>query len=155
MDEIDSALQYLHEVIVRYRLGIVEQLALFSKGEVFVLKCLAGRENAALPSELSAAVGSSAPRVAAVLGSLEKKGQIIRDIDKTDRRKILVTITEAGRERAARENEAVQKVLRDIFREMGANDTREFIRTLERFLETASKLGSVSGCFAAEQTKNP
>jgi DNA-binding MarR family transcriptional regulator len=147
MDDIDSSVRHLHEVVERYRLSIVERLGLFSKGEVLVLHSLAERESVVIPTELSAALGSSTPRIAAVLGSLEKKGQVTRDIDKSDRRRILVAITELGRERVIREDDAMQSCLKRIFREMGENDTGEFIRTLERFLEIASKLETVHGCF--------
>ena len=77
---------------------VVEELSRSRKGELFVLRYLYNKNAAATPSELSEALDSSTARISAALKSLEKKGQIKREIDKSNRRFILVTLTVAGRE---------------------------------------------------------
>ncbi len=90
----------------------------FMHGEMFILNYLIFRETDVLPGELSAAMNTSTARVAMALKSLESKGLIQRRVDQEDRRKILVTITDLGRElirserREMRDKKAVQ--LRDF-----------------------------------------
>lgn len=105
------------------------------KGELFVLQFLAMRDGAVLPSELSAALHASTARISALLGALEKKGQIVRDIDKSNRRNILVTITQAGRSRVETEMHAIESRMAQVFIDMGEADTEEFIRLTRRFFE--------------------
>lgn len=111
-----------------------------NKGELFVLHFLLMRDNnEVLPSELSAALQSSPARISALLGALEKKGLVEREIDKSDRRNILVTITAAGRKRIKKKLEEMQGFLARIFTDMGAADTNEFIRLAGRFSELSQK----------------
>ena len=46
--------------------------------------------------ELSSRLSMATSRVAAVLGSLEKKGLLERENDAVDRRRVLVSLTQAG-----------------------------------------------------------
>ena len=117
----------------------MEHLNRANKGELFVLQFLAMQDATVLPSELSAALQSSTARISALLGRLEKKGQIEREIDKSNRRNILVTITEAGRERVESEMREMQKSATQVFVEMGEDNTREFIRLVRLFFELSEK----------------
>ena len=83
--------------------------------------------------------GSSA-RTAIALRNLEQKGYIEREIDKTDRRKILVSITDEGRKVACEEREEAIGRMNLIVEELGADDSREFIRIAERIVEITGKL---------------
>ena len=107
------------------------------RGEVFVLRYLAQREAPALPSELSRALQSSTARISAVLGSLEKKGQILREVDPANRRNTLVTLTPAGRERVERLLEHMRRHLREVLARMGARDAAEYVRLTKLFMDIA------------------
>ena len=74
-----------------------------------------------------------------MLGSLEKKGLVKREINTADRRNIFVTLTESGSQRARREMDNRQTCMAGIFKEMGEKDTRDFIRLTKRFVELAAK----------------
>lgn len=146
MDEIENSLCFeekafiaFNEIMSNREKNMLENINRANKGELFVLHFLSMRDTAALPSELSAALQSSTARISALLGNLEKKGQIERTIDKSNRRNILVTITEAGRERAGTEMEEMHKNLTRIFSEMGETDTTEFIRLAKQFSELLEK----------------
>ena len=93
-----------------------------------------------LPREISEALQCSAARITKILTQLEQKGQIVREMDPDDRRKIKVQLTEVGLERANSAREEVYKILEMIFQEMGENDTREFMRTLKIFFDTANRV---------------
>ena len=72
-----------------------------ARGECFVLRCLARSKAPLLPSDLSEQSHASTARIAVVLNTLEKKGLISRAIDPTDRRRILVSLTNVGQEYVA------------------------------------------------------
>jgi DNA-binding MarR family transcriptional regulator len=111
-----------------------------NKGELFVLHFLLMKSpEEVMPSELSAALQSSPARISTLLGVLEKKGEIKRQIDVNSRRNILVSITEAGRERIKLELQKMQGFIARIFTDMGESDTREFVRLLKIFSDFSRK----------------
>lgn len=118
---------------------MIDEINRANQGEVFVLNYLRMRNEPLLPSELSAALGSSLARVSALLNSLEKKGRIKRDINPNDRRNILVTITQDGEDYALEKHGHMQSCIAGLFEEMGEQDTRDFIRLAERFSELSVK----------------
>ncbi|GHV45372.1 MarR family transcriptional regulator [Clostridia bacterium] len=136
---IQQAVLAFGEVRSSNQLDMMERMNRANKGELFVLHFLAMRGVAALPSELSAALHSSTGRISALLGTLEKKGQIERNIDTSNRRNILVTLTEAGRARAETEMKKRRDGMTQTFAEMGETDTLEFIRLMKRFFSISQK----------------
>jgi len=136
---IEQAINSFREIMSDSRKNMMENFNRANKGELFVLQILASRETEVLPSELSIALNSSTARISALLGALEKKGQIEREIDKSNRRNILVTITEAGRERVEAELTEMRGRMAQIFAEMGEADTVEFIRLAKLFSELSQK----------------
>lgn len=139
MDYAEKASIELNDIMSNSKRNMLENINRANKGELFVLHFLAMRDAAVLPSEISAALNASTARISALLGALEKKGQIERDIDRNNRRNILVTITEAGRKRAETEMEEIQRRAILVFTEMGEADTIEFIRLTKHFFELSEK----------------
>lgn len=70
-----------------------------SQGEAMTLHLLALAPAGMTPGDLSEQMGISTARVAAILNGLEAKGYILRRSGPGDRRRVLVELTEAGRER--------------------------------------------------------
>ena len=136
---VENAVFRFNEIMSNSQKDMLENMNRANKGELFVLHYLSMSNTAVLPSELSAALNSSTARISALLGSLEKKNQIERDIDKSNRRNILVTITEAGRERAEAEMRDIEENLARVFIEMGETDTAEFLRLSEQFFGLMQK----------------
>ncbi|MFE3176527.1 MarR family transcriptional regulator [Amycolatopsis sp. NPDC059090] len=70
------------------------------------------------PGRIGQLTGLSTGAVTGVLDRLAKAGLVLRERDRTDRRKVLVTITEAGRERldaiSRRERERLAEVLAEF-----------------------------------------
>ena len=137
MSGIEELVDALGELMSRGK--VIEEFNRSGKGEVFILKYLSVKDAPALPSELSEALNSSTARISAALGTLEKKGQIHREIDTTNRRYILVTITEAGRERIRTIMQQMRSHLIRVLTEMGEEDAREFVRLSTRFFEIAQR----------------
>lgn len=142
MEENRNGLSYAEEAVAAWneimsnsRRDMMEDINRANRGELFILHFLSMRNTAALPSELSAALQASTARISALLGALEKKGQIARDIDRNNRRNILVTITEGGRNRVETEMQEMKNRMTRVFIDMGEADTAEFLRLTRRFSE--------------------
>jgi DNA-binding MarR family transcriptional regulator len=85
------------------------------------------------------ALSVSKAAVSQMLGSLEKRGYIRREIDRDNRRRIIITLTEQG-ETAVNEAEKKMDVLMSrIITRFGEKDTRNFTRLLERFVEVVDE----------------
>lgn len=78
-------------------ISLPEVLNDFSKGEIGVLSYLSFNKNDVSAGELSDELKVSTARIASILNSLENKKYIKRRSDKKDKRKILVSITNKGK----------------------------------------------------------
>jgi len=149
---IENAITSFSKIMANKEKGMFDAYNRANKGELFVLHFLAKSDSAALPSELSMALNSSTGRISALLGALEKKEQIEREIDRSNRRNILVTITEAGRDRVEAEMKKIRNIMMQVFVEMGETDTEEFIRLLTRFYAISHKY--IADCGECESSQS-
>jgi len=140
MSKIEEVVAEMEEMLSLRHGNAIDEMGRSGKGELFILKFLCNKETAVLPSEISEAMHSSTARISAALNSLEKKGQIQREIDKTNRRNILVTITEEGRERSRISVCRMRDHMIGILTEMGEQDAVEFVRLAKRFFSIAHKV---------------
>ena len=98
------------------------------RGETFALQYIFLHEGPVLPGEISSEMGISSARIAAALNSLERKGLVTRRIDFSDRRRILVELTEKGVESAkAHGNELLDNTTK-LLSALSEEDAREFVR---------------------------
>jgi DNA-binding MarR family transcriptional regulator len=136
---VAEAIALLDEIMSNAHNHIYEQMTKATRGESFVLKFLSESDSAVFPSELSVALHSSTARISAILRALEKKGEIVRETDKTNRRNVLVTITEAGRNRTKCDMKEAYGILAKVFIDMGEADTQEFIRLTQTVSDAVQK----------------
>lgn len=118
----------------------------FFHGEMFILNFLAHGRGEALPSEISGAMNASTARVAMALKSLESKGYVARRIDRGDRRKVIVSITELGNELVRSEREEMHGRMVRILTELGEKDALEYIRIIERITEISERIFGANEC---------
>ena len=118
----------------------------FSQGEMRLLGCLNAGADGRTAGELSTLL------VAAMLNNLERKGAITRARDTADRRRVVVRLTEQGRNEVQTSfNEAVA-CLSEVYRRMGEADTRELLRLSDRAGAIAQQIyeeqkeGAPCGC---------
>lgn len=116
------------------------------QGEAFALLYLFHQGDTVVPSEISSEMNISSARVAAILNNLENKGQITRQIDKTDRRKILVTLTEAGANLAQKHSETVTAITARMLELLGENDAKELVRIMGKLAQLAPLLSFQEEC---------
>ena len=110
------------------------------QGERFALLYIKNKKSPALPGEISGEMNISSARVATILNNLESKGLIERQIDRTDRRKILVTLTKEGEEKAKNHNEEVIAQIAKRLELLGEQDAEEFVRITGRIVDLASEM---------------
>lgn len=115
-----------------------KQLKGFLQGEIFVLQYLFRKVEPAVPGDISKVMGISTARIATALNGLENKGLISRQIDKEDRRRILVHLTEAGKESAIEYQDKVYKNVEQTLIALGEQDAKEYVRIMGRLAEISN-----------------
>ena len=107
-------------------------------GEMAVMRLLhSGANQKMTAGELSSRLGMTTSRVAAVLGSLEKKGLLERENDEVDRRRVLVSLTQAGDALCEKRRQHFMKKISMLLSMLG-DDAPEFVRLLGRVFEITS-----------------
>ena len=107
-------------------------------GEMAVMRLLhSGAKQKMTAGELSSRLGMTTSRVAAVLGSLEKKGLLERENDEVDRRRVLVSLTQAGDALCEKRRQHFMKKISMLLSMLG-DDAPEFVRLLGRVFEITS-----------------
>jgi len=128
-----SAMKKIHDSQVQ------KQINASLSGETYVLQYLAHQGHDVIPSEISDAVQVSTARVTAALNGLEDKGFITRQIDTSDRRRILVRLTPAGNREAAEHKAMVLGNVADTLRGLGEHDAQEYVRIIGRLVDIFSQ----------------
>jgi MarR family transcriptional regulator, organic hydroperoxide resistance regulator len=85
--------------------------------------------------DLSKALELSTGRMAIALNGLEKKGFIRRTTDYSDRRRVIVSITEDGSAFAESQHEKGLDRFEKMLRALGEEDAVEFVRITKRIAE--------------------
>lgn len=101
-------------------------------GEAFGLQYIAMNGGSVVPGDISGEMNVSSARVAAALNSLENKGLVTRRIDKNDRRKVIVEITEEGRSHAEKHRNNIIGGAVKFLELLGENDAKEYVRITGR-----------------------
>ncbi len=114
------------------------------RGEGFVLQYIIHHEGSVLPSEISAFMNISTARMAAALGNLERKGLVTRRIDPSDRRRVLVDLTDAGKAFASRKQQLMLRHTAQMLERLGETDAEELVRLTDRVMEIMTDLHA--GC---------
>ena len=115
-----------------FKYSAMKDLSDISQGEMAVLSYLTFHHNGASAGELSEAFGVCTSRTAAVLNTLEKKGYANRKPDKHDRRRVLVYVTEMGREEATQKHKEAITHMASLLRLMGKADAETFTEMIEK-----------------------
>ena len=90
-------------------------------------------------SDLAKAVRMTMPGVSRVLAGLEEKGIIERRIDKSDRRNILVFLTEDGYSKIREYKRRINKYFETVFERFGEERVAEVIELIAELAEIAQE----------------
>lgn len=111
-------------------------LAELLQGEALVLQYLAGhREETVYPSDLSRVLRLSRPRITGALRSLRRKGLLRLTPCLQDKRRVWVSITEAGLERIAGQLARVDSYFDRMIAGLGEEDTRTLNALIRRCVD--------------------
>lgn len=140
MDYEELAKQFLHNSFQFRKRGHQKKIDETMQGEAFAILYILRQGDIVLPSEISNEMNISSARVAAMLNSLENKGLITRQIDKSDRRKILVELTQEGKEMAEKHNQMVVNNTARMLELLGEHDAKELVRIMGKLAKLAPKI---------------
>ena len=111
------------------------------RGEMAVLRLLKREERSLSAGDISRMIAMRTSRIAAVLGSLEKKGLVTRSAHKEDRRVVMVSLTEKGSALCLQRREAAKKHLTKILEGLGNEDAAQYVRLMKRVHEVMRQVG--------------
>lgn len=102
------------------------------RGEMAVLRLLGEEQLPIAAGEISRVLNMTTSRIAAVLASLEKKEFITRRSDDEDKRRVLVALTDKGRDFHAAKKAEAHMHMQQLLMRLGEDDAREYVRLMKR-----------------------
>ena len=102
------------------------------RGEMAVLRLLMDENHPLSAGEISRTLKMTTPRIAAVLGSLQKKGLVDRVTDPSDKRRVMVTLTENGISLCKKRKQRAVSQISHMLSCLGEEDARHFVRLIKR-----------------------
>ena len=102
-------------------------------------------ENNVALSDIRGYLSISKGAVSQMLGSLEKKGYINRDIDRNNRRNLIVTLTSEGREVLERQFCEFSARLETIIGRLGEEEVKQMISIVNRMITITNELDTEAG----------
>lgn len=78
--------------------------------------------------------------ISQIASNLEKKGYLVRETDKNNRRKQIVTLTSEGREAMQQAEAEFDEVLTAFLTQLGERDSHEMVRLFNRFADIAEEM---------------
>lgn len=97
-----------------------------SKGMFLILRILADSDGDVVAGDLAKIMCVSTARIASALNTLEKKGYVRRESEKTDARKVVIRLTDVGKSALDERMAGINQIVAPMF----ANLTDEEIKTL-------------------------
>lgn len=138
----EEAERELMQMMLKNRHGAFSKIEKSSKGASIVLKVLDRLGEPTNPKYLADTSNLSTARIAAVLNNLEKRGLVIRTMDPDDRRRINVSLTEAGKKAAKSEKQEMRAKIIQVFELMGEEDTKKYLELTAKFVGYSQKLSA-------------
>ncbi len=135
MDYRELAEELLRNMTRTAKMPFQKKVEDISHGEKKILGFLTFAKCSATSGELSEALYLTTPRVASALNSLSKKGFIERSRDASDKRIVIVTITEEGIRFMEDERKEALSMIEQTLEKLGEHDAKEFVRILKRITD--------------------
>lgn len=134
----EERVEAIGELIKRFKPRFdVEQVSGLTVNELSVLLTIYGlsKKNSSLTmSDVGEVIGLCRPAMSQVAAKLESKGMIKRETDKSDRRKVLVSVTKKAADILQRAENIRKETFFKVVTEMGERDADEFIRLANKFI---------------------
>ena len=102
------------------------------RGEMAVMRMLSEEGMPVTAGHISKTLCMTTSRIAAVLGSLQKKELIERICDEKDKRRVLVTLTEKGLSLCKARKQRVISDMSYMLSQLGEEDAKQFVHLMKR-----------------------
>lgn len=132
MDYGKLATELLSNMVAVQRLKSQKNINEALHGELFALSYIASQGEHVNPSEISGNMNVSKARITTTLNSLEKKGLITRQIDTSNRSRILVGITGKGKDLAEEHQKTVLEMVTKMLKLLGKQDAKDYVRIMQK-----------------------
>ena len=133
MNEYEAlARELMHSFDTRKKAPPHEEISQTMRGEMAVLRLLAQEHMPMTAGELSKTLHMTTSRIAAVLGSLEKKEMILRQSDADDKRRVQVVLTNKGGAFCQQKRLQVLTDMTHLLTQLGSEDAHHFVRIMKR-----------------------
>ncbi len=129
-----------------FQRGPRRKMTEISQGEMAMLLQLIHTDAPTTPTALSNCFHLSTARVTNILNSLERKTYVERTRDRTDRRKVIVCVTEAGKDYAAERYQEAIDDLKVLLTALGEEDAREYLRLMKKISTLIQEHEAESHC---------
>ena len=126
------ARELMHSFDTRKKAPPHEEISAAMRGEMAVLRLLEKENLPMTAGELSRKLHMTTSRIAAVLGSLEKKGMILRQADEGDKRRVQVVLTDQGSAFCQKKKEQALCDMTHLLKQLGEEDAQHFVRIMKR-----------------------
>ena len=110
-----------------------------------VLGVLSSTEGEIHPTDLCKRLGVTTPRITTILNDMEEKGLVERRISAVDRRKIVVTLTEAGNEVVEQKREKDREFLSKVCDRLSSEDADALLRILSAYADAYEEMLEAEG----------
>jgi DNA-binding MarR family transcriptional regulator len=120
--------------------GIDSDNADVSLAEIALMKGIADNTLESDGAKIQEALCIKKAAVSQMLNVLEKKGYINREINKENRRKIILTLTPKGETCVKETENAIDTLLSEIISRFGEKNTRQFMTLFNRFADIVTEL---------------
>ncbi len=105
------------------------------RGEAAVMRLFMREARVLTPGDICSALNMSSSRVAAVLGSLARKGFLLREEDPRDRRRVPARLTPRGEAFCRAHQQRTVDSFAALLKQLGEADAEEFVRLLRRVVQ--------------------
>ena len=111
-----------------------------SQGESGVLLYLLNVKSNVSQSELSEKLGVTMPRIVAVINTLQKKELIEKNVDSTDKRKSIISITNKGKDNIIKKKEDAIKFIENVIKELDEQEIEQYIAISKKIERISNKI---------------
>lgn len=111
-----------------------------SQGESGVLLYLLNSNNNVSQSDLSEKLDVSIARIVAIINTLQKKELIEKKIDANDKRKTIISITEAGKEIITQRKKQAIQFIENVIKELDEKEIEQYIAINKKIEEISNKI---------------
>lgn len=130
----------IFETLTKRKKYIGELSSNISQGESGVLLYLLNAKSNVSQSELSENLGVTMPRIVAVINTLQKKELIEKNVDSTDKRKSIISITNKGKDNIIKKKKDAIKFIENVIKELDELEIEQYIAISKKIEQISNKI---------------